>query len=106
MFCMVAFFTDDCHDLDLIMKIRPTYPIFEKLMVPLRTRRFLRPLWIERLLYYRDHRHSVRTTERYRQEACTAELLSKLRNMNLVFTVTAGRTGTLFVCNLFSLRRM
>ena len=42
----------------------------------------------------RHHRHFVRTAERYRQEGDTAELLSKLRYMNLVFTVTAGRTGT------------
>jgi hypothetical protein len=58
---------------------------------------------IEWLLYYRHHHYVVGTAERYRREDNPAELLSKLRNVNLVFTVTAGRTGTLFLRNLFSL---
>jgi hypothetical protein len=40
-------------------------------------------------------------TEQCRQSVETANLLSQIRDMNLVFSVTAGRSGTMFVHKLF-----
>jgi len=77
--------------------------IVEKLTVSIRIRKFLRSFGIEWLLYYHHHRHFVHAARGYRRDGTTMELLAKLRNMNLVFTVTAGRSGTLFAQKLFSL---
>jgi len=68
-----------------------------------KTRRVLRPLGIDWLLYYRRHRYLVRVTEGYREDRNTAALLDKVRGMNLSFTVTAGRSGTFFLHKLCSL---
>ena len=85
-----------------IKSMFPTDVIVAKLTASLRVRRFLRRLGIEWLLYYHHHRHFVLTAQRYRQHGNSAEVLSKLRNVNLVFTATAGRSGTMFAHNLFS----
>jgi len=52
--------------------------------------------------YYRLHRFVVSITKRHRYDSVPAIPLAKLRERNLVFTVTAGRTGTLFA-QLFAL---
>ena len=80
-----------------------TAAVLEKLTWSLNLRKLLRPLGIEWILYYHRHHHFMNTTVRYCQPAEPVELLPKLHNMNLVFTVTAGRTGTFFVHKLFSL---
>jgi hypothetical protein len=82
------------------------YPIdvmMGKLAASTRTRRSLRGFGIEWLLYYHHHLHFVHAARRYRQDRDVMELLTKVRNMNLVFTVTPGRSGTLFVQKLFAL---
>ena len=85
-----------------IKSMFPTDVIVGRLTASLRARRALRRLGFEWLLYHNHRRYFVRTAQRYRQHGNTTEVLSKLRNMNLVFTVTAGRSGTMFAHNLFS----
>jgi len=78
------------------------HQIIGEVILSLKIRRFLRPFGIERLLYYYHHRMVARSTERCRQSVETAKLLSQIRDMNLVFSVTAGRSGTMFVHKLFA----
>jgi O-antigen/teichoic acid export membrane protein len=80
-----------------------TDAVLNTLTASLAVRRSLRSLGIERLLYYRHRVHTVRTMGRFRRDAELLHLLSQLRKKNLVFTVTAGRTGTMYAYKLFSL---
>lgn len=77
--------------------------IVQRLIASLMARKVLRPLGIEWLLYFRHHRHVVRITELYRHESDPVELCAKLAEMNLVFAVTTGRSGTLFLQQLCAL---
>lgn len=72
-----------------------------KLIASLRLRRALRFLGVERFLYHRRHRYFVRTTERYRRDCDANAAVAMARQTNLVFSVTAGRTGTTFAQKLF-----
>jgi len=74
-----------------------------KLIASLRLRRALRFLGVERFLYHRRHRYFVRTTERYRRDCDADAAVAMARQTNLVFSVTAGRTGTTFAQKLFGI---
>jgi PST family polysaccharide transporter len=77
--------------------------IERRYIASLALRTALRPLRLEWLLYYRRHRRAVRTTRPYRRDAEPGVLLEKLQGMNLVFAVTAGRSGTTLARQLFAL---
>jgi O-antigen/teichoic acid export membrane protein len=74
-----------------------------RLIASLRLRKALRFLGVERILYYRRHRYFVRSTERFRRDWDTDAVVAMARRTNLVFSVTAGRTGTTFAQKLFGI---
>jgi hypothetical protein len=84
------------------LRSRVTETVVRNLTKSLGVRAFL-PFGIEWLLYYRRHRFFISITERHRYDGDVAIPLAELREKNLVFTVTAGRTGTLFAQQLFAL---
>jgi hypothetical protein len=77
--------------------------IVGKIIGSLSFRRYLRPFGIEWLLYHYRHREFSRITDAYRKSGDTTAMLAKLVTKNLIFTVTAGRSGTLFARQLFAL---
>jgi O-antigen/teichoic acid export membrane protein len=77
--------------------------VVEKIMWSHKIRHRLRRVGIERLLYLYRHRDFVRSAVLYRRDGDTAKIVARLQQKNLVFSVTAGRTGTLFVQKLFSI---
>ena len=68
----------------------------------IKLRKLVRPLGFEFLCYRVRNRSLERVTRRYRRHSEPAALLAGVTEKNLVFTVTAGRTGTLFVQKLLS----
>jgi len=71
------------------------YPVIE-------SRKLARALGFE-FLYYRVRNRSLeRVTRRYRRHCEPTALLAGVKEKNLIFSVTAGRTGTLFVQKLLS----
>jgi len=66
-------------------------------------RRLFRPCGIEHLRYLVRARRFARLETAQRLPRADARLLTELRAKNLVFTVTAGRTGTTLLTNLLAL---
>ena len=66
-------------------------------------RRLARPFGIERLRYHLRARRFARLEKSASLVRADARLLTKLRSKNLVFTVTAGRTGTTLLTSLLKL---
>lgn len=73
------------------------------LIASLRLRKALRFLGVEQFLYHRRHSYFVRSTERFRRDCDADVVVAMARRTNLVFTVTAGRTGTTFAQKLFGI---
>src|SRR5262245_55660202 len=78
-----------------------------------KVRRLFRPCGIEHLMYRRRARQFASLEKSKSQKSASqrtrkpgrndARLVSELRSKRLVFTVTAGRTGTTLVTNLLKL---
>jgi hypothetical protein len=68
----------------------------------IKLRKLARPLGIEFFYYCVRNRSFERVTRHYQRHSEPRALLAGIKEKNLVFTVTAGRTGTLFVQKLLS----
>lgn len=67
-------------------------------------RRILRPTQMEKVTFYATRARKWRFTRTFRRsDASIEQLREDLKNKTLVFTVTAGRTGSDFCCNLMDI---
>src|SRR5258708_5561452 len=66
-------------------------------------RRLARPLGGELIYYHLRYRSLEWSTRRYYRHCSSEWLINSVKEKNLVFSVTAGRTGTLFTKMLLSL---
>jgi hypothetical protein len=79
------------------------YRVEAKYIASLKLRKYLRPLGLEWLLYFRRHLIWVRQTRVHRRRFVSRDVVAGLQSKRLVFTATSGRSGTAFVHQLFSL---
>src|SRR5579872_1009504 len=77
------------------------WSIAKRRLLAVETRRVLGPFGFEWLLYWGRYFRERKSTEAHRRGVISPSLLDDIRGKNLTFTVTAGRTGTLFLARLF-----
>ena len=73
------------------------------LLAQLKLRTMTRFLALEPLCYELSNRRAESVTRQHRRVVEPSELLCKIREKNLLFTVTAGRTGTMLLQKMLSL---
>jgi hypothetical protein len=83
---------------------RPAPVVYRIDSPEIQLRRYLRPFQLERLLLHICRRRYLAKTEGYRRDSIDRDaLLAKLARKRLIFLVTAGRTGTMFLTKLLEL---